>query len=57
MATKAKKTIELTGDADPKKRVVKFDIGDEDQGVSGALYIDNPVAGKATSVKVTVELS
>lgn len=53
----AKKTIELTGDADEKKHSIKYDLSDEDKGVSGALYIDKPVAGKSKSVKVTVELA
>jgi hypothetical protein len=54
MATK--KTIEIESDADPKKRVVKFDLTDEKQGTSGALYIDNAKAGKHETIRVTVEL-
>ena len=58
MATKAKdKTITIEADADPKKRVVKFDLSDDDQGTSGALYVENEVAGKAKSVTVTIEFN
>lgn len=56
MATKTKQPIVLSGDADPKKKVVKFDLTDEEKGVGGSLYIDNAKAGKTKSVRVTVEL-
>lgn len=58
MATRTARQITISADRDPKKRVVKFDLSDEDLGTSGALYIDNATdkkLGSPETLTITVK--